>query len=120
MSSIFSKMFDSRSKEEKQRDYENYSNRIFPYGEEQKDKVFAILAKLLPKQNQKYVRMHYILMKEQMVQVEPLSFAEADAMIAKKTLLKTNSAINNILKTLLEVDLKIDEKLEYPNIEEII
>jgi protein-disulfide isomerase len=119
MSSIFSKIFDSRSKEEKQRDFENYSNRIFPYGEAQKEKVFAILAELLPKQNQKYVRMHYILMKEQMVQEEPLSFTEADAKIAKKTLLKTNAVINNIINNLLEVDLGIDENLVYPNIEEL-
>ncbi len=119
MSSIFGKIFDSRSKEEKQRDYEIYSNRIFPYGEKHKEKVFGILAELLPKQNQKYLRMHYILMKEQMVQEEPLTFVEADAKIAKKTLLKTNPSLNSLIKTLLEVDLGIDDTLEYPNIEEI-
>lgn len=120
MGGIFGKMFDTRTKEDKERDFENYSNRIFPYGEKQKDKVFAILDELLPKQNKKYLRMHYILLKDEMLQEQSLSFAKADAKIAKKTLLKTNAVINNLIKTLLEVDLRIDENLAYPNIKDLI
>lgn len=117
MGGIFGKIFDTRTKEDKQRDFENYSNLIFPYGEEQKEKIFGILDELLPKQNKKYLRMHYILLKDEMIQ--QLSFAEANAKIAKKTLLKTNPNINSIVKTLLEADLGINDKLEYPSIEEI-
>lgn len=119
MGGIFGKLFDTRTKEDKQRDFENYSNRIFPYGEEQKDKVFGILDELLPKQNKKYVRMHYILLKDEMIQEELVTFAKADEKIAKKTLLKTNPSINSLIKALLEVDLEINDKLEYPNIEVI-
>lgn len=119
MGGIFGKMFDTRTKEDKQRDFENYSNRIFPYGEVQKDKVFDILDELLPKQNKKYLRMHYILLKDEMLQEESITFAEANKKIAKKTLLKTNSSINSLVKALLEVDLAMDDKLEYPNIEDI-
>lgn len=119
MAGIFGRLFDTRTKEDKQRDFENYSNRIFPYGEEHKEKVFGILDELLPKQNKKYLRMHYILLKDEMMQEEPLSFVEADGKIAKKTLLRTNPQINSLMKALLEVDLVIDEKLEYPTIEEL-
>ncbi|MDF2523958.1 MAG: hypothetical protein K0R31_1599, partial [Clostridiales bacterium] len=61
MAGIMGRFFDFRSKEEKARSYEAYSKRIFPYGDDQKDRVSELLAELFPKEKQKNLMMHYIL-----------------------------------------------------------
>lgn len=120
MAGLFGKIFDTRTKEDKQRDFEKYTNMIFPYGEEQRNQIFELLDQLFPKLNQKYLRMHYIIVKEQMIGESKLSFEEACDEIKKKTLIKTNENINQVLKELLNVDISINEKLEYPSSKDIM
>lgn len=119
MASLFGRIFDMRTGDDKKRDFELYSKRIFPYGDEQKDKVFAVLEQLLPKHKQKYLRMHYIMIKQEMIAEEPLSFKEATKSLAKKTLVKLNKEQEAYLEALMMIDLGIEDKLEYPSIEEI-
>lgn len=119
MAKFFGGLFDLRSKEDKERDLEVYTNMIFPFGDEHKEKVYNILEELLPKQNQKYLRMHYILLKEAMIGEEKLSYEEATKKIAKQTLVKTTEELKVLVKALLEIDLTMDENLIYPSATQI-
>lgn len=114
MSNIFSGLFDMRSKEEKQKQYEAYSKLIFPYGEAQRDKVQALLADMFPKQRLKYLMMHYILIKENMIGEKGLSREEAFKIVNKKKMIKVTPELEEGIKKLLAVDLAIDENLQYP------
>lgn len=120
MASIFGRLFDMRTGDEKKRDFDVYSKRIFPFGNEQKEKVFSILEELLPKQKQKYLRMHYIMIKQEMTEENPLSFKEATLSLAKKTLVKLNKEQQAYLEALMMIDLGIEESLNYPELPKII
>lgn len=119
MASIFSKMFDMRSKEEKQKDFEDYSKRIFPYGDSHREKVSEILAALYPKTNIKYLRMYYILLKDEMTGEDGADFEIAVKKLVKKSVIKVTPELNADLHALLLADFEIDENLNYPSIEEI-
>lgn len=118
MAGILGSIFDFRSKEEKARSYEAYSKRIFPYGDEQKEKVSEILAALFPKEKEKYLIMHYILIKQGMTEEEPMDFDKAAAKAAKYRLLPITPELQASMRALLNVDFAINEELEYPSIEE--
>lgn len=76
MASLISRMFDSRSKDEKERDYELYSQRIFPFGEAQKEKIGDLLVALNPKEKRHYLMLHYILLKDSVTGPESKGYAE--------------------------------------------
>jgi hypothetical protein len=118
MSSVLGNLFSFRSKEEKARIYEAYSKRIFPYGEEQKERIAEILAELFPKHNPNYVLMHYILIKEGMTGESPLDFNAAVKKVKGSPLRKT-AELEPGMHALLKVDLFIDENLNYPTLEEL-
>jgi hypothetical protein len=118
MSGVLGSLFNFRSKEEKQRIYEAYSKRIFPYGDIQKEKIEEILAALFPKQNSKHVLMHYILIKEGMTEEEPLEFNEAVKKV-KHSPIRSTSELEAGIEALLNADLVIEENLEYPSLEEL-
>ena len=119
MSGIFGKMFDMRSKEEKQRDFEAYSKRIFPYGDSHKEKVSEILSALYPKTNIKYLRMYYILLKDETTGENAVDFETAAKKLTKKSMVKATPELNADLHALLLADSIIDENLNYPSIEEL-
>lgn len=119
MASIFGKMFDMRSKEEKQKDFEVYSKRIFPYGDSHKDKVSEILSALYPKTNIKYLRMYYILLKDEMTGEDAVDFEAAVKKLIKKSVIKVTPELNADLHALLLADFEIDENLNFPSVEEI-
>jgi hypothetical protein len=118
MSSVLGNLFDFRSKEEKKRIYEEYSKRIFPYGDAQKERVGEILAEMFPKENPRYVLMHYILVKEGMTGENPLDFKAAVKKVKGSPIRKTGHLEPGI-HALLKVDLNIDENLNYPTTEEL-
>lgn len=116
MSSLLGNLFDFRSKEEKQSIYEDYSKRIFPYGDAQKDRIAELLAALFPEQSARYVLMHYILIKDGMTKAEALDFDTA-AKKAKSSSIRKTPELQAGMCALLNVDLNIDENLEYPSLE---
>jgi len=119
MAGIFGKMFDMRSKDEKQRDFEAYSKRIFPYGDSHKEKVSEILTALYPKTNIKYLRMYYILLKDEMTGEDTVDFETAAKKLIKKSMIKVTPELNADLHALLLADFEIDENLNFPSIDEI-
>jgi hypothetical protein len=118
MSSVLGNLFDFRSKEEKKRIFEEYSKRIFPYGDAQKERVGEILAEMFPKENPRYVLMHYILIKEGMTGEKPLDF-EAAVKKVKGSPIRKTTHLEPGIHALLKVDLNIDENLNYPTVEEL-
>lgn len=119
MAGIFGKMFDMRSKEEKQRDFEAFSKRIFPYGDTHREKISEILSGLYPKTNIKYLRMYYILLKDEMTGENAVDFETAVKKLAKKSVVKVTPELNASLHALLLADLETDENLNYPSVEEL-
>lgn len=118
MKSFFG-LFDFRSKEEKARSYEAYSKWIFPYGEEQKERITELIENIFPKLNKRHVLMYYILVKEGMTAEEALDFETAAKKVAKFSIVPVTPELKSGIQALLRADFAIDEKLEYPSIAEI-
>ena len=72
MASIFG--FTYKSKEEREKEYQDYFHKIFPYGELQKQKVEDILVDLSHKNQGNQFMMHYILIKEAMIDSEDKNY----------------------------------------------
>ena len=119
MAGILSSIFDFRSKEEKARCYEAYCKRIFPYGDSQKSAVTELITALFPGEKQKYLMMHYVLIKQGVTDEEPLDYDIAAMKAEKYKLLPITAELQAGMKILLDKDLIIDEKLEYPSLEEL-
>lgn len=118
VSGFLSGLFDFRSKEEKQRSYEAYSERIFPYGDAQKERITELLAGLFPKEKLNFVLMYYILVKAAILEDETVDF-ETTAKRIKGSPIKSTPELRAGIHPLLEVDLTINENLEYPSLEEL-
>lgn len=116
MASFFGINF--KSKEERERDYQNYFNKIFPYGESQKQKVENILGELVNKKEQNELMMHYILIKEAMIDTEE-DYETIAKRIEKKRIVKLTPELKECICILINVDLAIDEGLDYPSVEEL-
>lgn len=117
MSNMFGNLFIS--KEERQRKYEEYFKKVFPYGNGQREKISSILSELFPKEKLKYLLMHYILIKESVVGEDKLDYESSARKIAKKKIIKVTKETQELMIALLKADLSIDEKLEYPSIDEL-
>jgi hypothetical protein len=118
MAGMFGDLFSFKSKEEKARSYDAFSNRVFPYGDEQRDKILEILTELFPKEKARYVLMHYILVKDGMTGEDSLDFEEASKKV-KHSPIKATAEIQAGIRALVNADFNINEKLEYPSLEEL-
>ncbi len=117
LSNMFEGLFIS--KEERNKKYNDYSKRIFPYGAEQKKKVSSILSELFPNEDLQYLLMHYILVKERVIDEGRLDYESAFKKVSKKKIIKITPDLQNKMITLLKADLSVDESLEYPSAEEV-
>lgn len=116
MASFFGINF--KSKEERERDYQNYFHKIFPYGESQKQKVENILGELVNKKEQNELMMHYILIKEAMIDTDE-DYETIAKRIEKKRIVKLTPELKECICILINVDIAIDEGLDYPSAEEL-
>lgn len=119
MANIFGNIFNFRSKEEEEKDFKNYFQTMLPYGEAQREKLFQILTELSPKSDPHNLMMHYLLLKEYMMGSESKNYDEISARVAKKKFIRLSPELKDSLGALLDADLQIDEKLQYPTIEEL-
>lgn len=118
MASIISRMFDGRSKEEKDRDYEVYAKRIFPFGEEQKEKVGDLLTALFPKEKRHSLMLHYILLKDSVSGPDSKGYEAEARKMEKKKVVKITPQFQTAVKILMELDLQMTGELRYPTVEE--
>lgn len=112
---IIKRLFDNRSKEEKERDFDMYSSHIFPFGDEQKKAVRNILSSAFPKTKAHYLMMHYILIKQEYLDGSGNSLEQSCKNIEKKKIVKITPEIKTLVRQLLPIDLQITEELSYPD-----
>lgn len=120
MPSVIQRMFDNRSKDEKERDYDAFSQRVFPFGDEQKNKVGDLLETLFPKEKRKYLLLHYILIKDPLTLNEKDDYELIEKKANKRKVVKITPEFKAIIKALVLADLAIDENLNYPTPEELL
>ena len=120
MPSVIQRMFDNRSKEEKERDYDAFSQRVFPFGDEQKNKVGDLLEVLFPKEKRKYLLLHYILIKDPLTLNEKDDYELIEKKANKRKVVIITPEFKAAIKALVLADLAIDEKLIYPMPEELL
>lgn len=108
-----------QSKEEKERLYKEYFNKVFPYGEIQRQKVQDILSALIEKKRSSQLMMHYILIKEAMIDSADKNYEQIAAKIEKMKFIKLTPELKKCVRLLIYKDLEIDENLNYPTPEEL-
>lgn len=117
MASIFG--FTYKSKEEREKEYQSYFKKIFPYGEPQKQKVEDILVDLSHKNQGNQFMMHYVLIKEAMIDSEDKNYEVIAAGIEKKRFVKLTPELKDCVRILIYKDLAIDEGLDYPTAQDL-
>jgi hypothetical protein len=111
--------FNFKSKEEREKEYRDYLHKIFPYGEPQKQKVQELLVNLLNKNQGNQFMMHYILIKEAMIDAEVKDYDAIAAGVEKKRFVKLTPELKDCVRVLIYKDLAMDEGLEYPTVQEL-
>lgn len=117
MASIFG--FNYKSKEEREEEYQSYFKKVFPYGELQKQKVENILVDLSNKNQGNQFMMHYVLIKEAMIDSEVKNYEVIAAGIERKRFVKLTPELKDCLRMLIYKDLTMDEGLDYPTAQEL-
>lgn len=112
-------MFDFKSKEERQADADQFFERIFPFGQKQREALENILSELFPNHNLVSVLYHYIDAKDKLLlNRKNQGMESALKSINKLQPLLTDDEIN-IVFTLMKLELQLSSIEEYPIIDDI-
>lgn len=111
--------FSFQSKEEREKEYQSYVNKLFPYGEAQSQKVRDILNALVGKKDRAQLMLYYILVKEALIDSESKDYEKIVSEIDKKKIIKLTPELKNCIRILIEKDLNMDETLNYPTPDEL-
>ncbi len=96
-------MFDFRSREEKERDYNAFYKRVFPGGEAQKERVTSRLKERVPGEDVKYVLLYYVTLKDYMVLNEEPDIEKAAGQAFKKMrLIKVTPGLLEVFREVME------------------
>ena len=122
--------FTFKSAKQRAREEKQFARWAFPYGEAQKEKVLELIRQLLPKEDPK-AAMAVFLMGREALQG---SFKDDPEDLAERTEQNKMAALDRTLETqlfgrykkfipyykvLVLADLKVDETLNYPSVEEL-
>ena len=111
--------FEYKSKKEREKEYQEYFHKLFPYGEPQKQKVQELLIELIRKKQGNQLMMHYVLIKEAMIDSEDRDYEAIAARVEKGRYVKLNSELKDCIRILIYKDLAMDESLNYPTANEL-
>lgn len=117
MGSFFGISF--QSKEEREKEYQEYLKKLFPCGEKQSQKIRDILSALVGKRDRAQIMLHYVLIKEAMIDSVTKDYEKIAAEIEKKKLIKLTPELKNCIRNLINIDLNMDETLNYPTPDEL-
>lgn len=117
MAGIFG--FEFLSKKEREQRYQEYVKKIFPYGDLQKQKIQDILNELIGIKNGNQLMIHYILIKEGLIDSETKDYNAIAARVEKKKFVKLTQEIKSCIRLLMDKDMAIDENLDYPTAGEL-
>lgn len=125
MSSLFDYIFKSRIPTENE--LEGYYRWAYPYGDTHKEKINELISKVLPDEEKEIAIYNYLITRQELapklyegpVKVETETFALALKKLKKQFYSKSKKNIYKYF-SLVETDLKIDDNLDYPSVEDII
>jgi len=117
MASFFG--MEIRSKEEKEQDFADYSKRIFPYGEAQKDRISQLLQGLFPQENRQCLMVYYVSIKDEMTKRAAKSFEAAAESQMRTSVIRVTPELVRGVRAIIMADLEAGEDLSYPTIQEI-
>lgn len=109
-----------KSKEEREREYQEYVRKIFPFGDSQKEAVQTLLKEIIPEENATDLLMYYIQLKEKIADHPSMTLFEADSSLPKRAIRPRTVHGQPRIFALMEADQKIDESLTYPTAQELI
>lgn len=118
---LFGNWFSKENKEEHKRRIDKLNGDIFPYGEKQRDIVENILKDLIEKENGEIRMYNYITCKQEIAKkhnnIEG-NIVEITEALKRSYMSSSKKQISKYI-ALVEADLKVDENLIYPSIEEL-
>lgn len=103
MSNVFNNLF--KNKEEKRHQADEYSRKIFPKGDEQRKLVSDQISEMFPDEKPEYLMMHYIMIKELIIDNKQIDYETAAEKIEKKKLVRITPDLREGMRTILETDL---------------
>ena len=122
--------FNFKTAKQRERERKMYARWAFPYGEAQKEKVLELICQLLPKEDPKAAMAVFLMGREALRG----SFKDDPEDLAERTEQNKMAALDRTLETqlfgrykkfipyykvLVLADLKVDETLNYPSVEEL-
>ena len=122
--------FTFKSAKQRAREEKQFARWAFPYGEAQKEKVLELIRQLLPKEDPKAAMAVFLMGREALRG----SFKDDPEDLAERTEQNKMAALDRTLETqlfgrykkfipyykvLVLADLKVDETLNYPSVEEL-
>ncbi len=115
--------FSFKNEEQRKKEKEEYDRRLFPFGEDQIKTVRNLLKEVIRQHDDEITFYQYLVCKD-LLQRRETSQIDADAIsgclkATKYTMKKKNREDLFSLLALCECDLKIDERLDYPDVEVI-
>ena len=117
MASFFG--MEVRSKEEKEQDFADYSKRIFPFGEAQKDRISQLLQDLFPQENRQCLMVYYVSIKDEMTKRAAKSFEAAAESQMRTSVIRVTPELIRGVRALIIADQEVGEDLNYPTIQEL-
>ena len=98
-------LFDFRSGEERDRDYRAFSRRVFPGGDQQKERITGLLKEKLPGEDITCLLMFYITVKNFMLDGDGMSFEEAVKESTRKmSVIKVTPQVLNAVREVMKTD----------------
>ena len=108
-----------KTREEREKEYKEYTLKIFPYGEQQRDRVRLLLSTMLPKEDPVSLLMYYIQLKEKLIDHPELTVFDAEDSLQSMRFLLRSLEMRAVVYAILEADQSIGESLSYPSIQQL-
>lgn len=117
-------IFSYKNSKERQREYLEYLQEVFPFGDAQKEKITILLKNLLPKEFAEIALFNYLTIKYETSKYFDKSKNQITdeglmkcCKLLKNTIGKNSKNSKAIYIALAEADLNIDNNLNYPDID---
>lgn len=117
MASFFG--MEIRSKEEQEQEFTDFSKRIFPYGEAQKDRIGQLLHELFPQEDRQCLMVYYVSIRDEMTKRAAKSFEAAAESQMRTSVVRITPELISGVRALITADQEVGEDLNYPAIQEL-
>ena len=112
-----------RSRKKREEDYAAFNARVFPYGEAQREKIVELLKQLTGSKYGMMTLFHYLSIKDKVMEMK-MDDPDSESIgklkkSVRNTLQRKDEDIFYQCLALCLADLKTDEELNYPSIEEL-